>query len=91
MLAECVAACVDPVTPTCVACLGGLYQICRPCFDTSDGVETDQLLYSNNTNWEGALCGEDDNIGSSGTAVSTTNGLVLLSAIETIICILKIY
>ena len=73
VLAGCLAACVDPATPTCVACLGGLYQTCRACFDISDGVETDQLLYFNDTNWDEALCGEDDNNGSSGTAVSTTN------------------
>ena len=92
VLAGCVAACVDPAEPACVACLGSLYNVCRACFDTSDGVETDQLLFFNDTNWEEALCGNnvERSSRSSGTAIST-NGLLLLSAIGTIICIFKIY
>ena len=83
VVAQCALHCrLSPNLPACVTCLGNLYQTCRSCFDFFDGVETDQLLF-NNTN-------ADSDNDSSGTSIST-NGLLLLSAIGTIICILKIY
>ena len=30
-VAGCAAACIDPLDPVCVACLGPSYQECRPC------------------------------------------------------------
>lgn len=60
VLLGCSAACEEPEDPLCVTCLGTLYEVCKVCFDTSDGVQEDRLRDYNTTNWEEEIREEFD-------------------------------